>query len=194
MSPLSDWRLPFSGFSSLSLQNKEMPFQKSALHWQGGTLLLAWEWESEGPMGGRVRMIPAPHTPELPHTGFCHDSNKLIGKWSLSIPIYLGFFPFLPWADRMDRKGEGRKKECWKGLEGSVPATRADVKSLDFSFYKTLDNIQGLFISFSFWGGWMKWYHFSGSHLTALGAFLWVCMTNKSAFPLFFCCYFILPE
>lgn len=152
MSPLSDWRLPFSGFSSLSLQNKEMPFQKSAFHWRGAALglgreergmwVVQWGWSEPCP--------GAPHTPELPPAGFCYYSHKFVGIINTHL---VGFFPFLPWAETMDRKGRGRKRGCWRGLEGSVPATRADVQSLEphretFHFTKHwpvyVKNVQGL--------------------------------------------------
>lgn len=97
-------------------------------------------------------MSPALVHLDVPTQDFVIIPIFLVNR-QLSIPIDLFFFfPFLPQADRMDRKERGRGRECWKGFQGSVPAIRADVKcsaphrERHFSFYRTVDNIQGIFI------------------------------------------------
>lgn len=186
MSPLSDRRLPFSGFSSLSLQNKETPFQKSASPRQGGKLLLPWEGESEGCEGGvkvSVRMIwplgPAlgdVHTlPQCPHKGFLSLFQPI--NWLMGIiNVHLGFFfLFLPWADRIDRKGKG------KGMLERV----GGVCSSHQGWYQVFGTSQR--DTFNFTNHWatfgtylfnfpfeVKWCHITESPLCALGASLWV--------------------
>lgn len=133
MSPLSDWRLPFSGFSSLSLQNKERPFQKSGFHLPGGKLPSGWEGKQQegGVRDTRGRnseddltweSCPGapPHTWTSPHRILSLFQQFFWLTGNYQYPSIWFFFPFLLRADRTHRKGRGQKRECWKGFQGSV--------------------------------------------------------------------------
>lgn len=132
MSPLSDWRLPFSGFSSLSLQNKERPFQKSGFHSPGGKLPSGWEGKQQegGVRDTRERnseddltweSCPGapPHTWTSPHRILSLFQQFFLVNRQLSVPIYLVFFfPFcFGQTEQTEREGD-RKGNAGKDFRG----------------------------------------------------------------------------
>lgn len=165
MSPLSDWRLPFSGFSSLSLQNKERPFQKSGFHLPGGKLPSGWEGKQQegGVRDTRERnseddltweSCPGapPHTWTSPHRILSLFQQFFLVNRQLSVPIYLVFFSLFASGRQNRQKGKGTEKGTLERISGVCSAIRADVqcsaphRERHFSFYRTVDNVQGVFI------------------------------------------------